>query len=154
MILVESSPSDTAGAALHAGYAFDVTNERYVAGYADNVFVGRVEAVAAADRDGTRTLYDVTVLDALKGSLGVRVQVSQLGYLDEDGVPHVIEDQPLLEPGSTYVLAPSDEPDGEQTLIGGPVASVEVDDPRARAEAVTRYAAAVRNQMFPPGVSR
>ena len=151
---VSGSASGSDRHVIPSSYIFDVSDPRLVAGYADNVFVGRVERRVDVESDAQRTLYAVKVLERLKGTVSGEVTVSQLGYVDGEDV-YVLEDQPLLVVGRTYLVATTDgQPDGNQTLIGGPAASIRITSDAQRRDVVASYRQAVKEQRFPPGVPR
>jgi hypothetical protein len=134
---------------IESSYGFDVSDKRQLAGYSEDVFLGRVvEAVGSED---SHTQYSVEVLEPIKGRLEGTVTVSQLGYVD--GVEtHEAEDQPLLVPGQQYVLVtnPDIDREGWHTLIAGPASAATTNETN-RGEVVSEYRRAVRNQFYPPG---
>lgn len=98
----------------------DVTQDPILLGASHNVFVakvltqtGRTETVA-----GIRTQYSVEVISNIKGTLDGTITVEQEGGL-KDGMLYSIEDAfPMLEPGSTYILATRyNEPMNAYTVI-------------------------------------
>jgi hypothetical protein len=90
---------------IRSSYAFDVSNRELLAGYADNVFVGRVEDIAGVDEsNGPSTIFRVTVEDSLKGTLQGSVLVRQLGAKIGKDV-WLVENDEQLSPGQTYVFA-------------------------------------------------
>lgn len=134
---------------IETSYGFDVSDKRQLAGYSEDVFLGRViERLGSEDH---HTQYSVEVIEPIKGRLEGEVVVSQLGYVD--GVEtHVAEDQPLLVPGQEYVLVtnPDVAHEGWHTLIAGPAAAATTNETN-RGEIVSEYRRAVRNQFYPPG---
>ncbi|MEU4378723.1 hypothetical protein [Micromonospora echinofusca] len=106
---------------VHSSYAFDVKDETKVAGFADYVVVATVDRVAEVqERDGAPyTVFDVTVDMTLKGEPVKTLRVVQLGgTLGKD--TWRVEGEPLLRPGTTYVLAAKTEQGrGTHQLVGG-----------------------------------
>ncbi|MGN9763985.1 hypothetical protein ACTMS2_02290 [Micromonospora sp. SD12] len=106
---------------VHSSYAFDVKDETKVAGFADYVVVATVDRVAEVqERDGAPyTVFDVTVDMTLKGEPVKTLRVVQLGgTLGKD--TWRVEGEPLLRPGTTYVLAAKTEQgSGTHQLVGG-----------------------------------
>jgi hypothetical protein len=133
---------------IESSYAFDVSNKRYVAGYADAVVIGRV--AGRASQSEPYTTYDIDVIRALKGSPPPALTARQLGYVDDDGVAHETEDQPLLDDGRVYVLALTGDAGG-YTIVGGPAAAARADGGEG-SPLVREYQQAVREQREPPGV--
>ena len=91
---------------VHVTYATELGDDRKLAGFADNVFFGRVER-----RRGQvaglipTTQSQVTVLETLKGSVSGSVAVSQHGGTDRFCVKVRMADDPhLMEPGKSYLL--------------------------------------------------
>ncbi|MGC5333247.1 hypothetical protein [Micromonospora sp. DT62] len=106
---------------VHSSYAFDVKDETKVAGFADYVVVATVDRVVEVqERDDTPyTVFEVTVDKSLKGEPVKTLRVVQLGgTLGKD--TWRVEGEPLLRPGTTYVLAAKTE-QGREThqLVGG-----------------------------------
>jgi hypothetical protein len=157
-IAIESEPRVPTGspveeAGIETSYAFDVTNRRYLAAWADAVVIGRV--VEQVSEQEPRTTYRVEVVRALKGDLTGAVQVRQLGYVDDQNVAHETADQPLLTPGRTYMLALGTGDDGDAyTLVAGPAAAVPLTSTSDSDQTVAEYRRAVREQVYPPGVPR
>lgn len=149
-VLHEDTPGITN--VIDSGYAFDVTNSNFVAGYADNVIIGSVAEIVETQANAQRTLYAVDIQESFKGSERGRVIVSQLGYLDS-GNRYVLEDQAMLQQGHTYLLAITDEGPGQYTVIGGPQAVVDLNS-IDRDTLMRRWTQAVANQQYPPGVPR
>lgn len=137
---------------IESSYAFDVTDVQLVAGYADAVFIATVEEVREVQSDRQRTLYDVRVHQILKGTLPDRITVRQLGY-SAGGDRYVVEDQPQLGVGQSYLLATTKADSAQYTVIGGPEAAVAVSETSAPS-LLARWTSAVANQEYPQGVPR
>ena len=138
---------------VHASYAFDVSDETKVAGFADYVVVGTVDRVAdVEERNGTPyTVFDVTVDLTLKGQPVKTLRMVQLGgTLGKD--TWQVAGEPLLRPGATYVLAAkTEEGRGTHQLVGGADFPV-VDRAAARAggsDQVTQWQDSVARQRWP-----
>jgi hypothetical protein len=135
---------------IESSYVFDVTNPNLVAGFVDNIFIGRVDEQVYVDTTLGWTTYRVTVQHVFKGNPGRTVLISQLGYRNwrEVSVP---ADQPLLTPGKTYLVTTSDRGDGQQAVPGGPHSITEV-TANNRADLDRKWTNAIRNQQYPPGL--
>ncbi|MFI7523794.1 hypothetical protein [Micromonospora globbae] len=138
---------------VHASYAFDVTDATKVAGFADYVVVATVDRVVEVqERDGTPyTVFDVSVDKTLKGQPVKTLRLVQLGgTLGKD--TWQVEGEPLLRPGTTYVLAAKTEQGrGTHQLVGGADFPV-VDRAAARAggsDAVAQWQDSVAHQRWP-----
>jgi hypothetical protein len=98
----------------------DLADDHKLVGFASDVFLGTV-----VTKRGTtmaeplpETQFDVRVLRTVKGSLAGDVVVSQQGGVDEDGTKVVIDNDPLLKVGKTYLFASrTNEATGWHTLI-------------------------------------
>lgn len=106
---------------VHSDNAVDTSDDRRLVGFADNVFVGRVLARAGQTDELSmpETQFRVEVVDTIKGSLAGTVTVNQFGGT-ADGRTVLLEGDPLLEPGRTYLLATRTRADlGWQTVVAG-----------------------------------
>ncbi|MEW1587134.1 hypothetical protein AB0283_17060 [Micromonospora vinacea] len=138
---------------VHSSYAFDVSDETKVAGFADYVVVGTVDRIAdVQERDGTPyTVFDVTVDQTLKGQPVKTLLVVQLGgTLGKD--TWQVDGEPLLRTGATYVLAAKTEQGlGTHQLVGGADFPV-IDRAAARSggsDPVTQWQDSVARQRWP-----
>ncbi|MDQ3715604.1 MAG: hypothetical protein M3381_06185 [Actinomycetota bacterium] len=102
---------------IQSGYAFDVTNPNYIAGYADDVVIATVVDVVETQEGQHQTLYAVQVDQSLKGNARGQVVVGQMGYVDGND-RHILDDQPMLHEGHTYLLAITIENSEEHTVLG------------------------------------
>ena len=140
--------------------AFDVSDERLLVGFADNVFVGRVvEEVGSEVRASgvnspfmPRTRFSVKVVENVKGNLGGTVTVVQDGaYLPERGCVVLVNYDPLLGPGRTYMFLTGGDGgrDGSQQIVAPGYGDVPVDDRTDRRALVRLYEKAVEEQRDP-----
>lgn len=92
-------------------YTFDVKDKRQLVGFASHVFVGRVTRQVGTEGAPTsrpgytmpQTQFAVEVVDTIKGRLIGTVTVNQDGG-ERDGVLVLMENDPLLVPGQTYLF--------------------------------------------------
>jgi len=118
---------------INADFAFNVSDDRELVGFADNVFIGKVIA-QTGDKPNTppaeagnvsgfspQTQFSVEVLENIKGNLNGIITVSQYGgYEEKGGVNelHLIEGDKLLEPGKTHLFATRfNDIDGWHTIV-------------------------------------
>lgn len=100
---------------VEVSYVTDFRDARRLVGFADNVFIGRV---ISQDKthirvDLPQTLFNVDVIHNIKGSLPSTVLVNQQGGFNADENTMVLlENDPLLEPGKTYMFATKVDGDG------------------------------------------
>ena len=116
--------------------AFDVTDPQQLAGWADAVFVGTVIEQVGTKAVGPfpETQFSVEVLQTLKGDVAGQILVNQQGGYGTDGTLYLLDDDPLIEPGATYLMSagflPSENWDtvapraGKVTLSAEEVAAV------------------------------
>ncbi|MFI7536485.1 hypothetical protein [Streptosporangium sp. NPDC049376] len=95
---------------VHSQRAFDYSDERKLAGWADNVFIGRVTAKTGQTTYGTTdipvTLWSVDVSESLKGTFTGTVTVAQRGgYNSLTNTLKVFEEDTLLSAGQEYLFA-------------------------------------------------
>ncbi|WDZ85448.1 hypothetical protein [Micromonospora cathayae] len=144
---------------VHSSYSFDVHDDTKVAGFADYVVVGTVERVAEVQErhgDTPYTVFDVRVRQTLKGQPVRHLRISQLGgTLDDESWR--VAGEPLLETGTTYVLAARTERGlGTHQLVAG--ADFPVVDAAATTGAtsgpVAEWRRNVANQRWPEELPR
>jgi hypothetical protein len=149
-------------------YSYDFFDERRVAGYSRDVFVGRVVGVVGheplktsipKDNEGPQTQYAIEVTEVLKGSLspGESLTVNQLGGRDEEsGKTIVVEGvrgdahatDALLKPGGEYLLATVPNPELDwHTITAQPTGDVPLDEDRRGI--LAEWRAAVENEIPP-----
>ena len=152
----------------YATWVIDASNDRELAGFADDIFFGRVAARAGQTMvDGLpQTDYRVEVLETLKGSAAGVISVSQQGgIMPEGGCFRMDGDPDLMEAGKTYLLATlriidrngESNGGGNMALSGGggygkielPEAAVgeSILNTPAAGELRTRFADAIANQI-------
>ena len=86
----------------------DFSDDRRLAGFAQDLFVGRVSGEGRTDdtEPVIQTDFPVEVLDSIKGpARGTVVVAQQGGYLPASNELRVMENDQLLEPGRTYLFS-------------------------------------------------
>lgn len=108
----QAAPVQTVSA--EAMFAFDIDDQRKVAGGADAVFVGTVlEQLSSVSRmePFPETQFSVHVNSVLKGDVTGDITVSQQGGFDPaTNTLLLMEDDPLLEVGSAYIFSTNLDP--------------------------------------------
>ncbi|WP_234357184.1 hypothetical protein [Streptomyces sp. NBRC 110028] len=151
----------------HPTYAVRLDTPGLAAGWADDVFVGKVTArEGVRHTDGDRllwTTYRVEVRSTLKGKVSGNVRVAQEGGDDPLRRQRVVVgDAPALLPGRTYLLATRVAPDGWHTapsnflpldLAPDKAGSDSGTDPSAAWREGVRHPASQRD-LHPSAVSR
>lgn len=130
---------------IESSYAYDVTNLKLLSGQADAIVIANVVGVSETDEEAGTTSFTIDVTDSIKGNLGGRQTVEQLGFVETTGKTHTTvedPDQPLLQVGSTALLTLGQEPDSRLIVIGGPRSVVVLDDNQRNAVRVERATAA------------
>ena len=108
----------------HAHAATDLSDDRKLAGFVQNIFIGRVleELGQTEVRGWPETQFKVRVLDVIKGSVEGEIIVNQQGGVREsDGSIYRREgDLELLQPGRAYLFATRTFPEKEwHTVMPG-----------------------------------
>ncbi|MEV3989921.1 hypothetical protein AB0J57_13555 [Streptomyces sp. NPDC049837] len=142
-----------------AFFAFDVRDKRKLTGFAEHVFLGRVVEKAGSEGKGTtnpgtvmpQTQFRVEVLRALKGEVGGEVVVNQEGGYDpEDKSTMLMEGDPLLEPGKTYLFTTKRDPrKGWLSIVAPGYANVVITSPEQGKRVVGEFEEAIRHQVVP-----
>jgi hypothetical protein len=135
-------------------YAFDVSDPRQVAGFADHVFVGTVvDSRSARTGQGPPMIrHRIRVDQTLKGELGGTVDVHAHGGKTLWSEWVVSGETALLE-GQTFLLAVTGS--GSRLLsVGGPTAPQRIDSVAHRAEVIAYWQDAIAHQRWPDGLPR
>jgi hypothetical protein len=139
-------------------YTFDVQDKRKLVGFASHVFVGRVGKEVGTEGLPTskpgysapQTQFAVEVLDTIKGRLAGTVTVNQRGGY-RDGVLVLMEHDPLLVPGQTYLFVTRLNPDkGWYTISAPGLADIPLTDAAQRAAVVAEFREAHRQEIPQP----
>jgi hypothetical protein len=144
-----------------ASYAFDVSDPRELALFADNIFIGRVDTEIGTFNDGRmpNTHYRVEVLENVKGRLKGRVRVNQDGGFNEDeNTVILMQGDQLLKAGDTYLLVTKGalrrNGNGKPKVLWHTLVPVYGDVPIAneaeRVEIVEKFQRALRETGQPP----
>lgn len=87
-------------------YVEDFSNDKALAGFAQNVFIGEVVSEKSIKKSGDipETQFDVKVIENIDGNLSGNVVVNQEGgYLDNK--LYLMENDKMLEEGKKYLFA-------------------------------------------------
>ena len=108
----------------HPLHVTDIHDDQKLVGIAHNVWFGKVESKTSQveDKDDEPyTLYSVTVLESLKGTLPQQVAVVQYGVDFSNGTKYRVEgDLDLLEDGKSYLFVTRTNDAGdEHTVVPG-----------------------------------
>lgn len=137
---------------IEASYAFDVSDPAQLAGFADQVFIGRVVDGGTAVEVDEQVFTDFRVrVDGapMKGQLPEQVTVRQIGGTSGEDT-WTLQDQPLLVPGKSYLLVTGNEPGQQQLgLVSGPISAQRLGDDADRQAAIDDWTRAVRDQRVP-----
>jgi hypothetical protein len=98
----------------------DFSDDRRLAGFAQDLFVGRVAGEGRTDdtEPVIQTDFPVEVLDSIKGpARGSVVVAQQGGYLPASNELRLMENDQLLEPGRTYLFATRTDAEGRHLLV-------------------------------------
>lgn len=164
---VHSGKSEVTSAS-RATYAFDVTDPRLLAGFADDVFLGRVAEKSASgyfwcsnpEAASPYSLYRVKVLKSLKGNLSGTVELTQMGGIARDGNLDLFEGDRPLKPGELCLFvtkgrfdaeakATELEPTAGRPTIVNTYGDQRIDNAAEKVAVLAKLAAAIRNQVTP-----
>ncbi|MCZ7383191.1 MAG: hypothetical protein O8C63_00375 [Candidatus Methanoperedens sp.] len=152
-----------------ASFVFNVTDDRELVGFADNVFIGKVIAQTgnkantpppeAGDVPGfsPQTQFSVEVVENIKGNLSGIITVSQEGgYKEKNGVNRLVlmDGDNLLEPGNTYLFATSfNDIDGWHAIIIPNYGNLPIKDQKDHKNKVERFKKAFSQEIpFKPSI--
>lgn len=104
-LLSNHPPENPVIQTVQTSYAFDVTDPKRLVGWADNVFIGKVEGQSGTyDEDGmVETQFQVKVSENIKGELHGGITVNQQGGYEGKYLILVENDQ-LLKEGESYLF--------------------------------------------------
>lgn len=127
---------------------FDVTDDRKLADFADNIFVGEVVARTGQvmDKRIPETQFSVQVLENIKGSLPDLVTVNQEGGRVW-GQPVLIEGDSLVERGKTYLFVTRHSAVEEWYTLVSVYGRLEISNDSERLQLVERFRVATEEQI-------
>lgn len=132
-------PTNGTVVTIEQGLTYDAEDLGAVMANTDTVFVGTVLDTTGRDEDAGWTTFTVAVEETIAGQPPAQVRVRQHGYVDRQGTLHIIENQKLVDVGSSYVFATNDEPSLDvYTVAPGPWATRPT-EPAGRAALVQEY---------------
>ena len=100
--------------------AIDMSDDRALVGFADNVFFGRVtsEPQKSTIYPWPSVVFNVEVLETLKENASGIVKINQAGGFTEDGSAVYVEGDPaLLESNKTYIFAMRHDPENDWHVL-------------------------------------
>jgi hypothetical protein len=137
----------------HADYAFDPSDDRALAAYATDVFVGRVlkqvsatgAPTSAPGQEMPQTQYAVEVVETIKGDAAGVVTVNQVGGVDaQSQQPMALAGDAPLAPGSSDLFLVVHVPErGWYQIAAGGYGHLAADDPAQRETLVARFGLAL-----------
>ena len=137
-------------------HGFSGSDDTDLVGFADDVFVGRVEERVGSSgpspaRPFGSTRFRVEVLENVKGRVSGIVTVSQEGVRHpKRGCLMLAEDDPLLEPGQEVLFfTRRDEKRGWHQIVTPGYGDVRIEDEQHREELVRRFERARKDQTDP-----
>lgn len=157
LLVAFAGPSETESrhvSVIEASFAFDPADERLLADFASNVFVGRVHGNRGTKKHGAtgnvpylKTDYAVTVLENLKGELSGDVMVNQQGGYDEDSnTEYRVEGDAPLRPGRVYLFVTKYVPEQAAYSIVAPrFGDLPADDDAQREKVKEKFRKAIQD---------
>lgn len=164
-------PENRSGVYAESSYAHNISDDRVLVGFSDNVFIGRViEKTGSesntpppeADSPGfsPQTQFSVEVLENVKGNLSGTVTVSQYGGYEElfgVEVPfwkNLVDGDELLRSGQTYLFVTRyNERDGWHSIVANNYGDLPIQNQTDYEKKLERFEEAYRNEI-PPETSR
>jgi hypothetical protein len=136
----------------HPVYAFDPSDDRALAAYATDIFVGYVEKqtgsvgapTSAPGQELPQTQFAIAVAQVVKGDAAGVVTVNQVGGLDQQTRRLMLfEGDALLRPGASELFLVVHVPErGWYQIVAGGFGHRAADDEARRAALVERFARA------------
>jgi hypothetical protein len=136
----------------HPVYELDPTDDRALAAYATDIFIGRVldqtgavgAPTSAPGQELPQSQFAVEVLHLLKGQAAGVVTVNQVGGLDMQAEEiMLLEGDLLLRPGAIELFLVVSVPErGWYQIVAGGYGHVPTDDPARRETLIDRFAQA------------
>src|SRR5687768_2461083 len=136
----------------HPIYAFDPRDDRELAAYATDIFIGRVRSqtdaagapTSAPGQQLPQSQFAVEVLHLLKGQAAGEVTVNQVGGLDPQAHQiMLLEGDALLRPGARELFLVVSVPErGWYQIVAGGHGHLAADDPTQRQTLIDRFAQA------------
>ena len=147
------SARDVAAAGVgHPIYALDPGDDRALAAYATDIFIGRVREqtgaagapTSAPGQELPQSQFAVEVLHLLKGQAGGVVTVNQIGGLDRQARQlMLLEGDALLRPGTSELFLVVSVPErGWYQIVAAGHGHLPADDPARRQRLIDRFAQA------------
>jgi hypothetical protein len=136
----------------HPIYELDATDDRALADYATDIFIGRVldqtgaagAPTSAPDQELPQSQFAVEVLQLLKGRAAGVVTVNQVGGLDQQAHQiMLLEGDALLRPGASELFLVVSVPErGWYQIVAAGYGHLPADDPTQRETLIDRFAQA------------
>ena len=133
----------------HPIYALDPTDDRALADYATDIFIGRVldqtgaagAPTSAPGQELPQSQFAVEVLQLLKGQAAGVVTVNQVGGLDQQTRQlMLLEEDALLRPGASELFLVVSVPErGWYQMVAAGHGHLAVDDPAQRKTLIDRF---------------
>jgi len=133
----------------HPIYEFDPTDDRALAAYATDIFIGRVRnqtgaagaPTSAPGQELPQSQFAVEVLQLLKGQAAGVVTVNQVGGLDQQAHQiMLLEGDPLLRPGASELFLAVSVPErGWYQIVAAGHGHLAADDPAQRKTLIDRF---------------
>ncbi|MBT2681034.1 hypothetical protein J7E38_18750 [Bacillus sp. ISL-35] len=147
-LFLENTPKNPEVQNIPASYAFDVTDQKQLVGWADNVFIGKVEETkGTSNEDGIlETQYEVEVAENIKGQLNGRIMVNQQGGFEGNKLVLVENDQ-LLKEGESYLfVSRQNKQHGWHTIVPA-YGDIMIENETQKEELIAIYKAAYENEV-------
>lgn len=136
---------------IHSTFVTDLSDDRKLAGLANNVFIGKVISKAGDKKLDIipETQFNVQVLENIKGSLKENIMVNQQGGYDSGNDKKLVlmENDKMIEPGKVYLFATRYNVDENWYTLIPEYGDKVLDNDTKKKEAVGKYKKAVNEQI-------
>ncbi|WP_158171167.1 hypothetical protein [Rhodococcus sp. JT-3] len=105
---IEPSTSESRYIEAESSAAFDLADQKALAGWADAVFIGTVAEALGSQDLGVgfpESQFKVSVSETLKGDIPTEVIVNQAGGTDSAGEIVIVDETDLITPGNSYLFS-------------------------------------------------
>jgi len=143
---------------IHSTLVTDLSDDRKLAGIANNVFIGKVISKVGDKKLDIipETQFNVQVLENIKGNLKGNIMVNQQGGYEggNDKKLVLMENDKMIEPGKVYLFATRYNVAEKWYTLIPEYGDKELDNDTKKKEAVVKYKKAVNEQAeFNPNKS-
>lgn len=134
---------------VHVNLVTELSDKRKLAGLSHNIFIGKVISQAGTKSLGSlpETQFKVQVLQNIKGNLSGTILVNQQGGYNQYDELVLVEEDPLLQTGKTYLFATRYLKQENWHTVIPHFGDIRLDSPVERLKILTQMKQAVEQQI-------